>query len=71
VTAGAGIVEGSVPEAEAQETRNKAQAALAAIRAAQDAVVEREALIEARRAREEKKKAAEEAAAASDGEAQK
>jgi anthranilate synthase component 1 len=36
VTAGAGIVEGSVPASEAQETRNKAQAALAAIRAAQD-----------------------------------
>ncbi len=41
VTAGAGIVEGSVPELEAQETRSKAQAALAAIRAAQDAVGER------------------------------
>ena len=41
VTAGAGIVEGSVPAMEAQETRNKAQAALAAIRAAQDAVSER------------------------------
>ena len=37
VTAGAGIVEGSVPALEAKETRNKAQAALAAIRAAQDA----------------------------------
>jgi anthranilate synthase component 1 len=59
VTAGAGIVEGSVPELEAQETRNKAQAALAAIRAAQDAVVEREAILEARRAREERQKAAE------------
>ncbi len=41
VTAGAGIVEGSVPEMEAQETRNKAQAALAAIRSAQDAATER------------------------------
>ncbi len=41
VTAGAGIVEGSVPELEAQETRNKAQAALAAIRSAQDAVIGR------------------------------
>jgi anthranilate synthase component I len=61
VTAGAGIVEGSVPEMEAQETRNKAQAALAAIRAAQDAVIEREKILEARRAQEEKKKAAEEA----------
>jgi len=69
VTAGAGIVEGSVPELEAQETRNKAQAALAAIRAAQDAVVEREALAAARREREEKKKAAE--AAAAEGDAQK
>ena len=61
VTAGAGIVEGSVPEAEAQETRNKAQAALAAIRAAQDAVAEREAILAARRAHEERKKAQEEA----------
>ncbi len=43
VTAGAGIVEGSVPASEAQETRNKAQAALAAIRSAQDAVGVREA----------------------------
>ena len=41
VTAGAGIVEGSVPASEAQETRNKAQAALAAIRAAQDAAARR------------------------------
>jgi anthranilate synthase component I len=37
VTAGAGIVFDSVPELEAAETRNKARAALAAIRAAQDA----------------------------------
>ena len=37
VTAGAGIVHDSVPELEAAETRNKARAALAAIRAAQDA----------------------------------
>ena len=34
VTAGAGVVEGSVPELEAQETRHKARAALAAIAAA-------------------------------------
>lgn len=33
VTAGAGIVEGSVPALESKETRNKARAALAAIRA--------------------------------------
>jgi anthranilate synthase component 1 len=44
VTAGAGIVEGSVPELEAEETRNKARAALAAIRAAQDAAAVRDAL---------------------------
>jgi anthranilate synthase component I len=37
LTAGAGIVEGSDPAAEAQETRNKARAGLTAIRAAQDA----------------------------------
>jgi anthranilate synthase component 1 len=43
VTAGAGIVEGSVPELEAQETRSKAQAALAAIRSAQDAALQRAA----------------------------
>jgi anthranilate synthase component 1 len=65
VTAGAGIVEGSVPELEAQETRNKAQAALAAIRAAQDAVVERDAAAEALKARiAAKEKAAAEQAAA-------
>ena len=52
VTAGAGIVEGSVPELEAQETRSKAQAALAAIRAAQDAVGERAELLARRAARE-------------------
>jgi anthranilate synthase component 1 len=62
VTAGAGIVEGSVPASEAQETRNKAQAALAAIRAAQDAVQERAELAAAREARAEKKRAAEKAA---------
>jgi hypothetical protein len=48
-----------VPASEAQETRNKAQAALAAIRAAQDAVGEREALEKARadkKAREEQRK---------------
>jgi anthranilate synthase component 1 len=65
VTAGAGIVEGSVPASEAQETRNKAQAALAAIRAAQDAVSDRAALEQARAA----KKAREEAAAAATDEA--
>jgi anthranilate synthase component I len=43
VRAGAGIVEGSVPELEAQETRNKARAALAAIHAAQQAAIAREA----------------------------
>lgn len=69
VTAGAGIVEGSVPESEAQETRSKAQAALAAIRAAQDAVHEREELLAARKAREEKNKAAEEARAAAQAKA--
>jgi anthranilate synthase component 1 len=61
VTAGAGIVEGSVPALEAQETRNKAQAALAAIRSAHDAVRERAALEErraAKKAREEEAKAA-------------
>jgi anthranilate synthase component 1 len=57
VTAGAGIVEGSVPELEAQETRNKAQAALAAIRAAQDAVGDRERRLEQRRIREAKQAA--------------
>ena len=38
VTAAAGIVEGSVPALEAKETRNKARAALAAIRAARGKV---------------------------------
>jgi anthranilate synthase component 1 len=52
VTAGAGIVEGSVPELEAQETRNKARAALAAIRAAQDAVTARAEIAANRAARE-------------------
>lgn len=37
VTAGAGLVADSVPRLEAKETRNKARAALAAIRAAHDA----------------------------------
>jgi anthranilate synthase component 1 len=50
VTAGAGIVEGSVPALEAEETRNKARAALAAIRAAQDAAAAREAADAAHRA---------------------
>lgn len=63
VTAGAGVVEGSVPEAEADETRNKARAALAAIRAAQDAAVERAALAEARQKKLEERAAAERAAA--------
>ena len=71
VTAGAGIVEGSVPALEAQETRNKARAALAAIRAAQDAVTTR-AEIEARRAtkkaQEEARRLAEAEAAAGQGE---
>jgi anthranilate synthase component 1 len=53
VTAGAGIVEGSVPEREADETRNKARAALAAIRAAQDAASAREAHGHAYREREQ------------------
>jgi anthranilate synthase component 1 len=53
VTAGAGIVEGSVPEMEAQETRSKARAALAAIRFAQDAAEQREAKEEAKRAKAE------------------
>lgn len=71
VTAGAGIVEGSVPEMEAQETRNKARAALAAIRAAQDAVIERAAAEEARLARvaaKEKTEGAETTAAAAETE---
>ncbi|MFT3774156.1 MAG: chorismate-binding protein [Minicystis sp.] len=71
VTAGAGIVEGSVPAEEAQETRNKAQAALAAIRAAQDAVIEREKLAEVRRAKEERKRLAEQQAAEAAAEAQR
>jgi anthranilate synthase component 1 len=77
VTAGAGIVEGSVPESEAQETRNKAQAALAAIRAAHDAVTQREEILARRAARAEREKkakeeqeAAERAAAAQAAEAQ-
>ena len=59
VTAGAGIVEGSVPALEAQETRNKAQAALAAIRAAQDFVTERAAIEERRAARKAREAEAE------------
>jgi anthranilate synthase component 1 len=65
VSAGAGIVEGSVPQLEAEETRNKARAALAAIRAAQDAVHERaeiEANRAARKANEEARKLAQQAA---------
>ncbi|UQA61740.1 anthranilate synthase component I family protein [Polyangium aurulentum] len=73
VTAGAGIVEGSVPEAEAQETRSKARAALAAIRFAQDAADRREAREEAKRAKaeaEERAKAEAERAAAEKAEAE-
>jgi anthranilate synthase component 1 len=73
VTAGAGVVEGSVPELEATETRNKAQAALAAIRSAQDAVIARAAAEEDMRKRREAKaqaerEKAEQAAAAEKGE---
>jgi anthranilate synthase component 1 len=64
VTAGAGIVEGSVPELEGEETRNKARAALAAIRAAQDAVIARAEAAETRRLRLEAKAAKEAAEAA-------
>jgi anthranilate synthase component I len=53
VTAGAGIVDGSVPALEAEETRNKARAALAAIRAAQDAATAREAAAAAKAVKEE------------------
>jgi anthranilate synthase component 1 len=70
VTAGAGIVEGSVPAAEAEETRSKARGALAAIRAAQDAVSARaEAAAELER-RREAKRAKEEAEAAAKAEAE-
>lgn len=64
VTAGAGIVAGSEAEKEAEETRNKARAALAAIRSAHDAVERREAREEAKRKKleEEERKKAEEAA---------
>jgi anthranilate synthase component I len=69
VTAGAGIVEGSVPASEAEETRNKARAALAAIRAAQDAADEREAADEQRRTRERQREAAQQAEATEAAEA--
>jgi anthranilate synthase component 1 len=64
VTAGAGVVMGSEPEKEAEETRNKARAALAAIRSAHDAVARRDAREEAKRkkAEEDERKKAEEAA---------
>ena len=61
VTAGAGVVEGSVPASEAQETRNKAQAGLAAIRAAQDAVIDRRKAEERMAQRRAEKAAKEEA----------
>jgi anthranilate synthase component I len=66
VTAGAGIVAGSEAEKEAEETRNKARAALAAIRSAHDAVERRAAREEAKRKKleEEERKKAEEAAKA-------
>jgi anthranilate synthase component 1 len=68
VTAGAGIVEGSVPDLEAQETRNKARAALAAIRFAQDAAEAREAKEAAARAKAEaEERAKAEAASKTDG----
>lgn len=62
VGAGAGVVDGSAPEAEAEETRNEARAALAAIRAAQDAVVAREEAAQ-KRAAALAEKAAKDAAA--------
>jgi anthranilate synthase component 1 len=70
VTAGAGVVEGSVPSAEARETRNKARAALAAIRAAQDAVVARAAAAAEMERRREAKRAKEAAEAAAKAEAE-
>ncbi|HMY15122.1 MAG TPA: anthranilate synthase component I family protein [Polyangium sp.] len=68
VTAGAGIVAGSDPQKEADETRNKARAALAAIRSAHDAVERRAAREEAKRKKleEEERKKAEEAAKAAE-----
>lgn len=65
VTAGAGIVMGSEPEKEAEETRNKARAALAAIRSAHDAVDRRAAREEAKRKKLEEE--AEEAAKTNGG----
>jgi anthranilate synthase component 1 len=50
--AGAGVVEGSDPAAEAEETRNKAKAGLAAIKAAQDAYERKVAEDEAKAKRE-------------------
>jgi anthranilate synthase component I len=69
VTAGAGIVMGSEPEKEAEETRNKARAALAAIRSAHDAVDRRAAKEEAKRKKleEDERKKAEEAAKTNEG----
>ena len=69
VTAGAGIVAGSEPEKETEETRNKARAALAAIRSAHDAVVrraEQEEIKKKKLAEKERKKAEEEAAKAAE-----
>ncbi|MBK9260968.1 MAG: anthranilate synthase component I family protein [Polyangiaceae bacterium] len=70
VTAGAGVVIGSEPEREAEETRNKARAALAAIRSAHDAVERRAAREEAKRkkAEEEERKKAEAAGNAGNAE---
>jgi anthranilate synthase component I len=67
VTAGAGIVEGSDPAAEAEETRSKARAALSAIRSAQDAGDVRYAAVLAAREKEAAWEAAA-AARADDGE---
>jgi len=70
VTAGAGIVADSDPLREAEETRIKARAALAAIRSAQDAVERREAEAAAmqKRREEAERKKAEAAAAEANGE---
>lgn len=68
VTAGAGIIADSDGENAARETRNKAQAALAAIRSAHDAVERRDAREEAKRKKleEDERKKAEEAAKANE-----
>jgi anthranilate synthase component I len=69
VTAGAGIIAESDAEKEVEETRNKARAALAAIRSAHDAVERRDAREEAKRKKleEEERKKAEEAAKTNEG----